>query len=166
MVNEPQDHDCRPGIPLPAPTSAPLYFALGLSLLLAGLVTHEIVSAVGAATAVLGAIGWWRQVLPHEHETTVALQPEALRARPVEARPGSVERMSAGRDGHRLRLPIEYHPYGSGLRGGVVGGAAMAVVACLYGLIAQGSLWFPINLLAAMALPSVAAEGLAGLLGT
>ncbi|MFP8882330.1 MAG: hypothetical protein VCE43_24045, partial [Myxococcota bacterium] len=69
----------------------------------------------------------------------------------------------AGRDGHRLRLPTEYHPYGSGLRGGAVGGVAMAIVACAYGLIFQGSPWLPINLLAAMALPAVGAEGIAAL---
>ena len=85
MENERRD-DVVEGIELPAPTNAPLYFALGLALLLAGLVTNEIVSAVGVAIAVLGAIGWWREVLPHEHEAAVPLQPEALRARPVEAR--------------------------------------------------------------------------------
>src|SRR6185436_10072018 len=37
-----------------------------------------------------------------------------------------------------------------------VGGVAMAVVACAYGLIAHGSIWYPINLLAAAAIPSLA----------
>jgi hypothetical protein len=163
MASERRSDVGREGIELPAPTSAPLYFALGLSLLLAGLVTNEIVSAVGVAIAVLGAIGWWREVLPHEHEAAVPLQPEALRARPLEARLAAVERLVAGRDGHRLRLPVDYHPYQSGLRGGAVGGVAMAAVACAYGLIAQGSPWLPINLLAAMALPAVGAEGIEAL---
>jgi hypothetical protein len=35
----------------------------------------------------------------------------------------------------------------------------MAIIACLYGLIAQGSLWYPVNLLAAAALPSLAEAG-------
>jgi hypothetical protein len=35
------------------------------------------------------------------------------------------------------------------VRGGLVGGAAMAVLALLYGLIGHGSIWYPINLLAA-----------------
>ena len=162
MENERRD-DVEEGIELPAPTNAPLYFALGLALLLAGLVTNEIVSAVGGATAVLGAIGWWREVLPHEHEAVVPLQPEAQRARPIEPRADAVERMVAGREGHRLRLPIEYHPYRSGLRGGAVGGVAMAVVACAYGWIVQGSPWLPINLLAAMAMPGIGAEGIEAL---
>jgi hypothetical protein len=35
----------------------------------------------------------------------------------------------------------------------------MAIIACLYGLIAHGSLWYPVNLLAAAALPSLADAG-------
>ena len=35
----------------------------------------------------------------------------------------------------------------------------MAIIACVYGLIAQGSLWYPVNLLAAAALPSLAEAG-------
>ena len=163
MASPQHSQDRHEGIELPATTASPLYFALGLSLLLAGLVTNWIVSVVGAATAVLGAIGWWRQVLPREHEIAVPLQPESQRARPIQARHDAVERLVAGRDGHRLRLPIEYQPYSSGLRGGAVGGAAMAAVACAYGLFVQGSAWLPINLLAAMALPEVGAEGMADL---
>ena len=162
MESERRDN-AEEGIELPAPTSAPLYFALGLALLFAGLVTNEIVSAVGGAIAVLGAIGWWREMLPHQHEIAVPLQPEEQRARPVEPRAEGVERMVAGRDGHRLRLPLEYHPYESGLKGGAIGGVAMAVVACAYGWIVQGSPWLPINLLAAMALPGVGAEGIEAL---
>jgi hypothetical protein len=35
----------------------------------------------------------------------------------------------------------------------------MAIIACLYGLIAHGSVWYPVNLLAAAALPSLAEAG-------
>jgi len=162
MESERRD-DMEEGIELPAPTSAPLYFALGLALILAGLVTNEIVSAVGGATAVLGAIGWWREMLPKQHEITVPLQSEEERARPIEPRVEGVEHMVAGREGHRLRLPLEYHPYRSGLKGGAVGGVAMAIVACAYGWIVQGSPWLPINLLAAMLLPGVGSEGIEAL---
>ena len=44
-----------------------------------------------------------------------------------------------------------------------MGGVAMAMVACLYGFIAHGSIWYPINLLAAVALPSMAKADLAQL---
>jgi hypothetical protein len=58
--------------------------------------------------------------------------------------------------GHRMRLPVEIHPYTAGLRGGIVGGVVMALLACMFGLIDQHSVWYPINLLAASALPSLA----------
>ena len=50
---------------------------------------------------------------------------------------------------------MEVHPYWTGLYGGMAGAVAMAVVAMLFGLIAQGSIWYPINLLAAGILPSL-----------
>jgi len=142
-------------IELPAPTSHPLYFALGLSLVFAGIVTHELVSVVGALAALAGAVGWWREVLPREHEIAVPLQAEGERAREIVPRPSAVEHLAAGRDQHRLRLPIEVRPLSSGVRGGAAGAVAMAVVACAYGLIAHGSPWLPINLLAGVALPGV-----------
>jgi hypothetical protein len=61
-----------------------------------------------------------------------------------------------GPQAHRMRLPVEVHPYTAGLRGGIVGGAVMALLACLFGLIDQRSIWYPINLLAASAMPSLA----------
>ena len=146
----------RGGIELPAPTSYPIYFALGITLLFAGMVTHPMVSWVGLGAALVGAVGWWRQVLPHEQEELVPLQPEADRAAEIAARPARVEHLRAGEERHRMRLPLEVRPLSSGLRGGAAGFVAMAVVACAYGLIAQGSLWFPINLLAGALMPSLA----------
>ena len=67
------------GIELPAPTSYPIYFAFGITLLFFGLVTHPMVSWVGLGAALIGGVGWWRQVLPHEQEELVSLQPEAER---------------------------------------------------------------------------------------
>jgi len=145
----------EPGIELPAPTSAPLYLALGLALLFAGLVTHALVSVVGAVAAVAGAVGWWREVLPQERHELVALQPEPERARPVEPRPAAVEHLVAGRGRHRVRLPVEVRPLSAGLRGGLAGAVAMAAVACSYGLVVHRSVWLPINLLAGSVLPGV-----------
>ena len=51
------------------------------------------------------------------------------------------------------KLSAEIHPYSAGLKGGIVGGMAMAIVALAYGIVAYGSPWYPINLLAAAALP-------------
>jgi hypothetical protein len=148
----------KDGIEVPAPTAHPLYFALGLALLIAGLVTHPIVSWAGALAALAGAIGWWRDVLPHEQEVTSPLQSESERAQPIVPRPKAVEHLVAGEGQHRLRLPVEVRPLSAGLRGGLAGAVAMAVVACSYGLIAHGSIWLPINLLAGSALPGMEHE--------
>ena len=51
MSSDTEHGGAHAGIELPAPTSFPIYFALGITLLLAGLVTHEIVSWVGLAAA-------------------------------------------------------------------------------------------------------------------
>jgi hypothetical protein len=55
-----------------------------------------------------------------------------------------------------MRLPIEIHPYSAGLWAGLAGAVAMAVIACAFGLLVFHSVWYPINLLAAAALPSLA----------
>jgi len=142
------------GIELPAPTSAPLYFALGLALLLASLVTHPLVAVVGLGLAIGGGFGWWREVLPAEHEERVPLQTPAELPRPIVPRDHAVEHLTAGEAQHRVRLPIAVHPYSAGLRGGAAGCVAMAIVACTYGAVAHGSPWLPVNLLAGAVLPA------------
>jgi hypothetical protein len=151
------------GIELPAPTPWPMVLALGITLGFAGLVTHAAVSVVGIALALIAAVGWWREVLPEQRMERLAVAPVELRAQAiVPARP-AVQRDSIGEGHHRARVPVEIQPYSAGIRGGLVGGLAMAVPALAYGLIAQRSLWYPINLLAAMALPAMAQASLAEL---
>ena len=70
-----QPETARGTIPLPAPTPAPLVMALGVTLLLAGLVTNASVSTVGLVLLTAGAVGWFREVLPHEQEESVAIEP-------------------------------------------------------------------------------------------
>jgi len=48
------------------------------------------------------------------------------------------------------------HPYWTGIYGGLAGAVAMAAVAMLFGLLSQGSIWYPINLLAAGIVTSLA----------
>jgi len=157
MADESQMRDTSEGegVAVPTPTAWPMLFALGLTLLFAGLVTNSIVSWVGAVLFLCGAVGWWFEVLPHERHERVPLQAEADRPPPIEPQTAAVEHLRAGEGQHRLRLPIEMQPYSSGLRGGAAGAVAMAVVAMAYGLIAQGSAWYPINLLASAILPSM-----------
>ncbi|MFN8641254.1 MAG: cytochrome c [Candidatus Binatia bacterium] len=133
-----------------------MIMALGVALGFGGLVMHPLVTVVGAVLAVVGAVGWFREVLPVEHVERVPLAPPARRARPVEPVSRAVAQLVPGEAGHRLRLPVEIHPYSAGVVGGLVGGAAMAMVAGAYGILAHGSPWYPINLLAAVALPALA----------
>jgi hypothetical protein len=159
-----QKNEQVPGnITLPAPTAWPFVTAFGITLLCAGLVTHPVISVVGLVLAVSGAVGWFREVLPVEQHELVRVRPMEQRARPITPAPHAVEQLKAGVAGHRVRIPAEIHPYSSGIKGGIVGGIAMAIVACVYGVIAYRSIWYPINLLAAVALPFLAKADLAQL---
>jgi hypothetical protein len=156
----------RPGpdtIELPAPTAWPMVVALGVTLACAGLVTSATVSVVGIVLALAGAIGWWRQVLPSEQVEHVPLRAPAQRARPIVPSSAGVERFTLGEGQHRARVPVEVQPLSAGIKGGIVGGAAMAAVAVVYGLIFQHSAWYPINLLSAAAMPTMAQADLATL---
>lgn len=158
------EHDEVPGnLALPASTAWPFVTAFGLALLFAGLVTQPVVSAIGLVLALRGAVGWFRDVLPAEQHELVHLRPLGRRARPVMPVPHAVAQLHPGVASHRVRIPAEIHPYSSGIKGGIVGGIAMAIVACLYGVIAYRSIWYPINLLAAAAVPSLARADLAQL---
>ncbi len=151
------------GLELPAPTAWPMALALGITLTFGGLVTNLSVSAVGLVVALASAVGWWRQVLPVQRVERVPLPPAALRATPIAPSAAGVERLRPGEGGHRLRVPVEVPPISSGVTGGIVGGAAMAAVALAYGLIGQGSLWYPVNLLSAVAMPGMAQGSVAEL---
>ncbi len=144
-------------IEVPAPTPWPFVTSFGLALLFAGLVTSLAVSVVGLVVILFGAVGWFRDVLPVPKEELVALAttPEPVFVRSTRR----VDHLQAGEEGHRVYIPVRVHPYSAGLLGGALGGVGMAIIACLYGLIAQGSLWYPVNLLAAAALPSLAEAG-------
>lgn len=146
-------------IELPAPTSWPIISAFGLVLVFAGLVTSPVVSLVGLLTGLAGAVGWFRDVFPHPKHEFVELVPEAERASAIKRSQRKVEHMAFGEGGHRLRLPIAVHPYLSGVKGGLAGGAVMAVMACLWGALRYDSIWYPVNLLAAAGVPSLALAG-------
>ena len=144
-------------IEVPAPTPWPFVTSFGLALLFAGLVTSLAVSIVGLVVILFGAVGWFRDVFPVPKEELVAI---ATTPAPIFVRSTRrVAHLQAGAEGHRVYIPITVHPYSAGLLGGALGGVGMAIIACLYGLIAQGSLWYPVNLLAAAALPSLGEAG-------
>jgi hypothetical protein len=132
-------------------------------LLFTGLVTSLAVSVVGLILAARGAVGWFRDVLPIEKHELIPALPIEQRAQPVKVSPRSVTLLRVGEAGHRVHIPARIHPYTSGIKGGIAGGVAMAFVACAYGIIAYGSVWYPINLLAAVALPSMASADISRL---
>jgi|ERR1700722_6728345 hypothetical protein len=132
---------------VPAPTAWPFVLAFGCTLLFAGLVTDVSVSLLGAVLSLAAAIGWFREVFPHEREETVPVVPEQIRVpteRPV------VERVPIPAY-QRAWLPVHTYPVSAGVKGGLLGGVAMAVLACMYGVLKAKSIWYPINLLAASA---------------
>ena len=113
-------------VQVPASNGWPLVAAFGLTLVFAGLLTHVMVSLLGVITVCAGLVGWFREVLPHEAQESVVLEREGA---PPERPSPKVRHLEVGESDHRARLPVEIYPYGAGVRGGLVGGAAMAVLA-------------------------------------
>src|ERR1700728_3475782 len=133
-------------IEVPASTAWPLVLALGFTLIGAGLLTGESVSALGAILVVAGCVGWFREVLLSAHEVVVPVVPDDV---VVVTKRRVVDRLPVAPDQIRAWLPLRTHPVSAGLKGGLAGGVAMAVLACSYGVFKSGSIWLPINLLAA-----------------
>src|SRR5258708_4504459 len=140
-------------IEAPAPTAWPMIFALGLTLAFAGLVTSIAVSMVGFVLIVAGSVGWFREVLPVEHREAVRVEPTAPAIVPHEI---GVDYLQVGELGNRAVLPLEIYPYSSGIKGGIAGGVAMAVLAALQGIALHGSPWYTVNILAATAMANLA----------
>jgi hypothetical protein len=133
-------------IEVPKPTAWPFVLAFGFTLMFAGLLTSVSVSVLGAVLAVAGCVGWFREVLPHEHEVIVRVVPEEIR---IATERRVVERLPIAADQVRAWLPVHTYPISAGVKGGLAGSVAMAVLACTYGVLKAGSIWYPINLLAA-----------------
>src|SRR6185503_18112041 len=134
----PEEHrsESSNSIEVPAPTPWPFVTSFGLALLFAGLVTSLAVSVVGLVVILFGAVGWFRDVLPVPKEELVAVVEAAA---PISGRSTRrVAHLQAGAEGHRVYIPVRVHPYSAGLLGGLLGGGGMAIITCLYGLIAQG----------------------------
>lgn len=161
QINAPRGtavHTPGEGIDLPASSFWPMVLAFGIMLTLAGLVTQMAVTVVGLVVALFSSVGWWRQVIPHEEHEFVPHRVVELRPKPIRVSGRSVAHLKAGESQHRVRIPEKIHPYSSGLKGGLAGGVAMAILACAYGLFAHGSIWYPVNLLAAGVVPGMASE--------
>lgn len=153
---EPDPKHDKNGVELPAPTAWPILAAFGLFLLLFGLVTNLVITLVGFVIGVIAAVGWCFDVFPHPKHEMVPIRPPEEHPKPIQPAGRVVQMLEVGNVPHRARIPVEVHPYTAGIFGGVVGGVAMAALACLYGVFAYGSIWYPINLLAAAGVPELA----------
>jgi len=141
-------HDVEPlsgSVVLLAPTAWPIVLAFGVTLVFAGLVTSFSVSLLGAILASAGSVGWFREVLPQEKQEGVSVSEKVT---PVTTRRLQVARVGwKTQELHRARLPLEIYPISAGIKGGLAGSVAMAVLAVIYGIVSGHGMWYPINLL-------------------
>ena len=134
-------------IDVPAPTAWPLVLAIGVTLMFAGLLTNISVAVLGVVLSLAGCAGWFGEVVPVEHDQEIPLVADDVAVR-TERR--VVDRLAIAPEQVRAWLPVHTYPISAGLKGGLAGSVAMAALACGYGLLKVGSLWYPINLLAAV----------------
>jgi hypothetical protein len=140
------DHTVPTGtVQLPSPTAWPMVLALGISLLLAGMVTHWVISLLGLVMALPAIVEWFREVLPEEHHVYVDVHADVVE---IKSTRETLAQLPLD-DRHRKLLPVETFSLMSGVKGGIAGGLAMIVPAGLYGLIRYHSVWYAANLLAA-----------------
>jgi len=144
-VNSDHEHIEIGVVQLPSPTAWPMILALGLALICAGLVTNVVIGLLGLILFVGSGLGWFFQVLPHEHHVGVPVRTEEIEI--VRSR-RSIDRLPTS-DMHRKLLPIETFHISTGIKGGIAGGLAMTIPAALFSLIRYHSIWYAANLLAA-----------------
>jgi hypothetical protein len=142
-------------IKAPAPTAWPIILAFGTTLVFAGMVTSGVISILGGFLALSAAVGWFRDVLPHEAHEALPLEGPVEVCRPAAV---TVAHAVIGEELKRAWLPLEIHPISAGIKGGLAGSVAMAILAMIYGLSSGNGIWYPINLLAAGFLASTRTE--------
>jgi len=132
-------------IQLPLPTVWPMVLALGVSLSLAGMVTHLVVALLGLFLSVCASVGWFMQVLPKEQHEGIPIQTEVVAI--VSSR--TLANWGPMSEIHRKIVPVETFQITTGIKGGIAGGIAMTVPAAIFSLIRYHSIWYAMNLLAA-----------------
>jgi hypothetical protein len=117
--------------------------ALGVTLLFGSLVMNTAIGALGLLLTVIGIVGWFRDVLPHEQHDDVLVTTEVVN---IEPSLGHVARIEVD-ETHRAQLPLRTFPISSGIKGGIAGGIAMVIPAEIYGVLRFHSIWYVVNLL-------------------
>src|ERR1039458_859803 len=105
-------------VELPAPTAWPMVLALGIALMLAGMVTHWAISLLGLLLALRAMWGWFFQVLPHEHHILVPVHAAVIAITSTR----TIRERISGDLMHRKLLPVETFSLTAGVRGGIAGG--------------------------------------------
>ena len=123
---------------LPAPTVWPMVLGFGITLIAAGLITNVTIALLGLLLSAMAAVGWFRNVLPHEHHETVTV--------PVTA---PAEVAESPRPTYTPGIERPTYSFISGVEAGLAGGVAMVAVETIFGLLKFHSLWYGTNLLAA-----------------
>jgi hypothetical protein len=130
---------------MPEPTASPIALALGITLIITGMVTNVSVSALGVILSIASSYKWFRSVLPVEAHEMVPVREEeivlATTRKTIEKLPLSPI--------HRKMVPVETFRFSTGLKGGIAGGIAMIVPATLFSLLKFHSVWYAMNLMAA-----------------
>jgi len=98
MQNDDRTNPARPAtehlahvdgfVDLPVPTAWPMVLALGATLLIMGMMTHWVISLLGALLMVRSSVGWFFEVLPHELHMLKSLRFQLLALRDPSCRSG------------------------------------------------------------------------------
>src|SRR5437660_1711419 len=100
-------------VELPAATAWPIVLAFGTTLLFAGLVTSVAVSTLGGVLMIAGAVGWFRDVLPHEAHDVVPARPDVTMAATSRRTVAHIEIVGVS---PRAWLPLEIYPVSAGIK--------------------------------------------------
>src|ERR1700683_2472125 len=98
--HEVREHDADI-VMMPARTSWPIVLAFGITLVFAGMLTTSAVSVLGAILSVAAAVGWFRDVLPHEAHEAVRVERAVTEAASPRR---EVARSEIGEEGRRAWL--------------------------------------------------------------
>ena len=142
---EHQERSGKVAIHMPSSTAWPITLALGVALIVTGLVTSGAITMLGLIFLAIAKVGWFKDVLPVEKHVEIEAVYEQVGPVGVHQPAASLPVDSM----HRKIVPVETFQITTGLKGGAAGGVAMIVPATLFSLVKYHSLWYAMNLLAA-----------------
>ncbi|MFV0443467.1 MAG: hypothetical protein ACK5Q5_07840 [Planctomycetaceae bacterium] len=139
-------------VSLPAPTAWPLAVGVSISVMSAGVFMNPVFGLIGLILLLVSVGGWIAQLAPGKGHISVPLAPASQRPATVPRSTRTISQSRTGLPSHRDRFPEEIHPYSAAAKGGLIAGAAMALLAVGHGLVMGRGLFFNMNLLSAIIL--------------